>query len=696
MNMAEPISIQQLKDASEDAISLAEFINKPENVMIPRRLASDINSLQYYLEYMKSFAQRSYESYDEMVANASNLSDNVSVFVTNDSDTSKNGIYTYNGADFIRGEYQPENAAKEFVEAKLKILPPFDNKTLADNFIIVSTNSPAKVIRNQKSINDARFVTPEDYGAIGDGAVHTLNEWIPSRFADLTAIKAVFPFVTSLSQTIDYVAIQAALNTEYIVELKENAHYVIGTLLNGFNTIRGNNAQLDNSFLTTERGKKAMLTYNNIARLNAVNVKGIVFKSNYVKTAGSGSSDSGVPEWGHHISLISCKRFNITDNTFDSPIGDGVYLGSSNSPYPNKDITIKRNKILNARRCGVALVSVDGAIVERNFIQNNGYVAAVDLEPNPVPDDVVTNVTVRFNTIESKTVGVFLTDPRDNKLCENTRIEDNIISAPVSIKLSHTGYYKNLYIRRNTMSNPIPAKFAWGMSLAAQVFGELVVEGNTDTTLSEGWDIALTSTVSAKIERNIINRPTDTSINTISRGMIIQGNATDVRIYRNEITLVGSGGGGINIASTVTGWVVEKNIIKARIGIDTRGGEIFGGKVLGNTFDCELAAWVGFAGKSDIYFDDKNITVGSTVLMNRTNQLKDVSTIKGYGADKRIAYGASLADITGNGVIYGKGSILHNTNPAAGGYAGWICTTAGLTGTTAVWKGFGLIEANTP
>ena len=144
--MAEPISIQQLKDASEDAISLAEFINKPENVMIPRRLASDIHSLQYYLEYMKSFAQRSYETYDEMVSNANNLSENVSVFVTNDLDSSKNGIYTYNGTSFVKGEYQPENAAKEFVEAKIDALP-FEDGTLADTFVVVDGN------QNQRDVN---------------------------------------------------------------------------------------------------------------------------------------------------------------------------------------------------------------------------------------------------------------------------------------------------------------------------------------------------------------------------------------------------------------------------------------------------------------------------------------------------------------------------------------------------------------
>lgn len=37
-----------------------------------------------------------------------------------------------------------------------------------------------------------------------------------------------------------------------------------------------------------------------------------------------------------------------------------------------------------------------------------------------------------------------------------------------------------------------------------------------------------------------------------------------------------------------------------------------------------------------------------------------------------------------------KGDIIYNTNPSPGGFAGWICVTAGTPGT---WKGFGLIES---
>lgn len=40
------------------------------------------------------------------------------------------------------------------------------------------------------------------------------------------------------------------------------------------------------------------------------------------------------------------------------------------------------------------------------------------------------------------------------------------------------------------------------------------------------------------------------------------------------------------------------------------------------------------------------------------------------------------------------GDVVWNTAPAGGGatYMGWVCTSAGDTGATSTWKGFGLIE----
>ena len=54
-----------------------------------------------------------------------------------------------------------------------------------------------------------QIVSIKDFGAIGDGGTHPLSE----RYATLTAAQAVYPFVTSLTQTIDWAAIQAATNS---------------------------------------------------------------------------------------------------------------------------------------------------------------------------------------------------------------------------------------------------------------------------------------------------------------------------------------------------------------------------------------------------------------------------------------------------------------------------------------------------
>ncbi len=61
------------------------------------------------------------------------------------------------------------------------------------------------------------FVTPEDFGAIGDGVARTVNDWIVggalSRgYADLAALQVDFPHVTALTESLDWAAFQQAIN----------------------------------------------------------------------------------------------------------------------------------------------------------------------------------------------------------------------------------------------------------------------------------------------------------------------------------------------------------------------------------------------------------------------------------------------------------------------------------------------------
>jgi len=70
--------------------------------------------------------------------------------------------------------------------------------------------------RTQEDINND-WVNVRSYGAVGDGILHTVNDWtvIGSRvyYPSLAAIQIDYPFVSSLSDSVDWAGIQRALNT---------------------------------------------------------------------------------------------------------------------------------------------------------------------------------------------------------------------------------------------------------------------------------------------------------------------------------------------------------------------------------------------------------------------------------------------------------------------------------------------------
>lgn len=65
----------------------------------------------------------------------------------------------------------------------------------------------------------ADAVSVKDFGAIGDGTLHTVSEWIVpaarGRFANFENLRAVYPHVTSMSDSIDWAASQAAINYSF-------------------------------------------------------------------------------------------------------------------------------------------------------------------------------------------------------------------------------------------------------------------------------------------------------------------------------------------------------------------------------------------------------------------------------------------------------------------------------------------------
>lgn len=67
----------------------------------------------------------------------------------------------------------------------------------------------------------------KDYGAIGDGTLHPLSE----RFSTLAAAQAVYPFVTSLTDSLDYAGIQANINDNRDCFIPAGHYYINKTIV---------------------------------------------------------------------------------------------------------------------------------------------------------------------------------------------------------------------------------------------------------------------------------------------------------------------------------------------------------------------------------------------------------------------------------------------------------------------------------
>lgn len=108
-------------------------------------------------------------------------------------------------------------------------MPPSGSAT--DVFVELAKPTGPTLIGVQPQGNLSQLlicVTPEQFGAIGDGTAHPLSE----RYLTLSAAQAVYPFVTSLTQTIDWAACQAAENYargKCQINVKKNKMYHFGS-----------------------------------------------------------------------------------------------------------------------------------------------------------------------------------------------------------------------------------------------------------------------------------------------------------------------------------------------------------------------------------------------------------------------------------------------------------------------------------
>lgn len=103
-------------------------------------------------------------------------------------------------------KYDPDQYGPDFKDQLAQTGVYADDNTKGDNLVGVKQPFTGSILRTQHQKNQ-EIISVSDFGAIGDGVLHKLSE----RFTTLAEAQAVYPFVISLDQSIDYAAIQMAI-----------------------------------------------------------------------------------------------------------------------------------------------------------------------------------------------------------------------------------------------------------------------------------------------------------------------------------------------------------------------------------------------------------------------------------------------------------------------------------------------------
>lgn len=129
-------------------------------------------------------------------------------------------------------------------------------------------------------------------------------------------------------------------------------------------------------------------------------------------------------EWSHAIRVTSSRNVVVEDNVIERPYGDCVFIGHYAGTTPSfapADVIVRNNVLSRPRRCAVAIVSGTRIAVTGNrIVKANDYVAAIDLEPDPLGYQHVDGVTITDNELDVAPIAfgggaVSLHDPAGNR-----------------------------------------------------------------------------------------------------------------------------------------------------------------------------------------------------------------------------------------------------------------------------------------
>lgn len=328
------VPFDALKNSGVLHFAMSAVVTKDGSSVIDQRWSTQIASvLTPDGIYIKSYTPSSEEEdriaqiYNELSKMINKQYDDLRV----DIDVERKRIDVLNNGGLIIKDELIENNIKTWLDEH-----PEATTTVLDNSLTI----------NKMVSGTLGYVTPELYGAVGDGVTDDTN------------------------------AINDAFNSGYAVFFSPKTYLIDGvvgtTITDGI--IIGNNATLKIKPNDSEYyiGVKA------IGKTLITDLTILGDRDSHIGTTG---------EFGHCLSLLDCYDTVINNVTCNKAWGDGLYIGckSDDNPYANNNINILNCRFDNNRRNNISVTHGTNVIIDGCTLSNaNGKnpQSGIDIEPN--------------------------------------------------------------------------------------------------------------------------------------------------------------------------------------------------------------------------------------------------------------------------------------------------------------------------
>jgi len=201
--------------------------------------------------------------------------------------------------------------------APFGVAPLDENSNVPDqylSFVQTGTGAVARTVQGKL----LESVSVKDFGAIGDGTLHTVAEWIIpgalGRYVSLEALQVDYPHVTATTDSIDWAAIQKTLNVSgSALVTKSSGHYITNKPI----AIAGNFVELVGS------GVGAVII--NIGTGSAVYVTGSYSRVRNISIWGDGGAFGVGATSSHGIEFNNGTAWVLDNVNLRYHSGHGVY-----------------------------------------------------------------------------------------------------------------------------------------------------------------------------------------------------------------------------------------------------------------------------------------------------------------------------------------------------------------------------------